>query len=80
MLSGHENDVEMVCEEASDPHRLVGCSVKNIGVIEDLAKVNYIFSDKTGTLTKNELAFKAIAFGETKLRHSDKYNEELKSS
>lgn len=66
-----ENDVEMISEEASEPDKLVGCSVKNIGVIEDLAKVNYIFSDKTGTLTKNELVFKAMAFGDSKLRDSD---------
>jgi P-type E1-E2 ATPase len=42
------------CEELNE---IVGCSVKNVGILEDMAKVNHIFCDKTGTLTKNQLIF-----------------------
>lgn len=53
-----ENDVQMVDEEKCEElGEIVGCSVKNIGILEDMAKVNHIFCDKTGTLTKNQLIF-----------------------
>jgi len=32
-------------------------------MLEDLSKINQIFCDKTGTLTKNELIFKSMAVG-----------------
>jgi len=34
-------------------------------MVEDLSKVNHIFCDKTGTLTKNHLIFRSIAFDGT---------------
>ena len=40
-----------------------GCRVKNMMMLEDLSRINQIFCDKTGTLTKNELIFKAMAVG-----------------
>lgn len=39
---------------------LVACSVKNFNLHEDLAQLDYMFCDKTGTLTQNELIFKAF--------------------
>lgn len=49
-----ESDVGMICEEASiSENAIVGCDVKNLGMLEDVARVNHIFCDKTGTLTKN---------------------------
>ena len=34
------------------------CSAKSVSIIEELGNVNFIFSDKTGTLTRNQLQFK----------------------
>lgn len=56
-----ESDVSMICEEASiEENAIVGCDVKNLGMLEDVARVNHIFCDKTGTLTKNQLIFKGL--------------------
>ena len=34
------------------------CKVKTVSIIEELGNINFVFSDKTGTLTKNQLHFK----------------------
>ena len=44
----------------SDKKAIVACSVKNFNLHEDLAQLDYMFCDKTGTLTQNELIFKAF--------------------
>lgn len=41
----------------------VEASVQNSADIEDLGQANIIFSDKTGTLTKNEMHFRMISIG-----------------
>jgi len=47
-------DVEMVdVERSQEDNEIIGCNIKNLTMIEDLSKVNHIFCDKTGTLTKN---------------------------
>lgn len=38
--------------------------VSNSSIIEDLGQIDYLFSDKTGTLTRNEMKMKAIAIGD----------------
>ena len=43
-----------------DKRDIVSCSVKNFNLHEDLAQLDYMFCDKTGTLTQNELIFKAF--------------------
>ena len=43
---------------------------RNSTIPEELGRISYVFSDKTGTLTKNEMVFKKIAL------ESDQYGEE----
>jgi magnesium-transporting ATPase (P-type) len=44
-----------------------GFKANTLNLHEDLAEVEYIFADKTGTLTQNELVFREIAI----LYHED---------
>ena len=37
--------------------------VSNSSLIEEIGQVNYVFTDKTGTLTRNEMVMKAMAIG-----------------
>ena len=64
-------DFEISCQEKE----IVGCQVKNLTMLEDFAQINYLFCDKTGTLTKNQLIFKFLAVGGHVLeRDSDDIN------
>jgi magnesium-transporting ATPase (P-type) len=51
-------DKEMIDEETKESAR-----ARNSNVVEDLAKINYVFSDKTGTLTSNEMRLRCIGIG-----------------
>ena len=65
-----EWDAEMVDEDNGiDAYgQPIGCSVHNLMMHEDLAKITHIFCDKTGTLTKNKLIFRSIAYGNNVFR------------
>jgi phospholipid-transporting ATPase len=48
-------DMDLYCSETDTP-----ASVKTTSLIEELGQVEYIFSDKTGTLTRNEMIMRKI--------------------
>jgi phospholipid-transporting ATPase len=40
-----------------------GALCRNSDLIEELGQVEFVFSDKTGTLTQNKMEFKKISVG-----------------
>ena len=54
-----DNDTEMCypVEIQKGEYELKTCQVQNYSLHEDLGQIDYLFCDKTGTLTKNELVF-----------------------
>ena len=56
------------------------CSVKSVSIIEELGNVNFIFSDKTGTLTKNQLQFKYCVIDNKFYEFNNNKNVEIKKN
>mmetsp|Transcript_11831 Transcript_11831/g.27255 ORF Transcript_11831/g.27255 Transcript_11831/m.27255 type:complete len:1730 (-) Transcript_11831:60-5249(-) len=52
------SDREMYSEEDDIPSK-----ARSLGLCEELGQINYIFSDKTGTLTQNLMEFKKCSIG-----------------
>ena len=51
-----------------------GTIARNSTIPEELGRISYVFSDKTGTLTKNEMIFKIVAM-ETELFTEEKFGD-----
>ncbi|XP_059146032.1 phospholipid-transporting ATPase VB-like [Physella acuta] len=63
-------DIEMYDQERDKP---MECRALNI--TEDLGQIEYIFSDKTGTLTENRMEFKSCTVGGVNYNHLPRDDE-----
>ncbi|TRX89907.1 hypothetical protein FHL15_009179 [Xylaria flabelliformis] len=59
------NDIEMYDAATDTP-----ISINTNTILEDLGQVSYVFSDKTGTLTENNMQFRKLAVGGTSWLHT----------
>ena len=53
-----QNDIELYHAKSDTPAK---CRALNIN--EDLGQIEYVFSDKTGTLTENRMVFRTCSIG-----------------
>ena len=64
-----EWDIDMFDKETS-----IGCKVQSSTLNEELGQIKYIFSDKTGTLTKNCMIYKMMSIGKSIYGNYNKNN------
>ena len=58
----------------SSDNQIPGAEVRNSSIPEELGQIQFLLSDKTGTLTKNEMTFKILSLG-NQTYSSDAYEE-----
>ncbi|XP_058977981.1 phospholipid-transporting ATPase IF-like [Musca domestica] len=64
-------DVQLYDEEINEP-----CMVNTTNLNEELGQINILFSDKTGTLTKNEMILQQCSIGGRKYVYRGNYLED----
>lgn len=47
----------------NDTLKMPGCTVRNSNLPEELGRIEYLLTDKTGTLTQNDMVFKKLHLG-----------------
>eukprot|EP00003_Mantamonas_plastica_P003630 TRINITY_DN1285_c0_g1_i1.p1 TRINITY_DN1285_c0_g1~~TRINITY_DN1285_c0_g1_i1.p1 ORF type:complete len:812 (+),score=295.79 TRINITY_DN1285_c0_g1_i1:1042-3477(+) len=65
-------DLQMYDEENDVP-----AEAKNTAIAEDLGQIEYVFSDKTGTLTENIMRFRKCSINDCLYGHSNNCNDAL---
>lgn len=51
--------------------KIAGTVVRNSSIPEELGRIDYLFSDKTGTLTQNDMIFRKLHLGSSSFELSD---------
>ena len=62
--------------DMTDKNTLDKVKVQSSTLNDELGHINYIFTDKTGTLTKNQMTFRAFTLGEKSFGNLDSMAEE----
>ena len=62
-------DKKLICHATNTP-----TSVQSSNLNEEIGQIEYIFSDKTGTLTRNQMIFREFSCGDQKYVFDNKFN------